>query len=320
MMKMDQERHYEKFQGGNVLVLPCEKLRDHPLRLEFYSQAHLDELCCSIKETGVLEPVLVWEQTEGQYLILSGHYRVRAVRRLRREEILCRVLKCDRRTAHVIYCTSNLMTRGLSAIEEAHIISGLITKEGFTMVQVGKLWGRSKSWVCRRIKLLTVLDPLLKKELGQGILSPRLAQELTRLPRGNEQERVWAFIRRHHLNKDEAAQFIDWWIEAQEAERKKVETTDALPFAVNPAKEDQTVGNDRNPGLYVSTLIKRCVVIIEELLTFLKKQEKPFSWWPRSCYRSFLACLDELERLCREGDKQTKKEGMTDAASLSRKT
>ena len=91
-----------------ILTLPCHLLEDHPLRLSFYSQAHLAGLTASIEESGLFEPVLVCPLDGGKYRILSGHYRVRAVRRLRQPEILCRVYHCDSRMELVIYCTSNL--------------------------------------------------------------------------------------------------------------------------------------------------------------------------------------------------------------------
>jgi len=303
---------------GGMLTLPCEKLADHPLRLEFYSQMHLEELASSIRETGLLEPILVWEQQEGKYIILSGHYRIRAVRRLRKKNILCRVFKCDRHAAYVVYCTSNLMTRGLSAIEEAHILSGLISKEGYTMEQAGKLWGHGKSWVCRRLKLLTVLNPKLKNELGKGSLSPRLAQELTRLPQGNEQERVLSIVRRHYLNKDDTSAFIDWWLTAGEDERKKAEEEDNFPGILKPHKKNGYVKiRDTDPGIYVACLLKRCTILIEEITDFLSDKEKPFAWWPQLEYRSFCRSSDEFSCLFRGGNKlTTSKEALHNASSL----
>ncbi|MEW6624390.1 MAG: ParB/RepB/Spo0J family partition protein [Bacillota bacterium] len=118
---------------------------------------------------------LVFSKIHGR--IISGHYRIRAVRRLRWKQVLCRVISCDQRLAAIYYCTSNLLTRGLSAMEEAYLISRLVAEEKFTLTEIRVMWGRSKSWVSRRLKLLSHLNPKLKKELGMGYLSPRLAQE-----------------------------------------------------------------------------------------------------------------------------------------------
>ncbi|MCL5780139.1 MAG: ParB/RepB/Spo0J family partition protein [Firmicutes bacterium] len=125
---------------------------EHPLRLAFYSQIHLAGLTASIKENGHLEPILVQPLEDGRYQILNGHYR----RRLKQKEILSRVYPCDRRTALVIFCTSSLLTKSLSPLEEALMMSGLIKEAGFNLTQVGQLWAHSKSWVSRRLKLLTV--------------------------------------------------------------------------------------------------------------------------------------------------------------------
>ncbi len=64
---------YENF-NDTYRLLPCERLSDHPLRLDFYSQAHLKELEASILCNGLLEPLLVYETSNDKFIILSGHY------------------------------------------------------------------------------------------------------------------------------------------------------------------------------------------------------------------------------------------------------
>jgi len=291
----EEQRKGEKLpRHGNILALPCSELKDHPLRLSFYSQGHIEMLITSIRATGLLEPVLVWCSGDGSYIILSGHYRVRAVRRLRRSRIPCRVMECDRHTAHVIYCTSNLMTRGLSALEEAHIITGLIAQEGYTQEEAAKLWGRSKSWISRRIKLLTDLDPKIKQELEQGRLLPRLSQELSRLPQGNEQERVLSLMRRHHLNKDDAAALVDWWLSADSTARIQAEASKVLPIersAVHPREREDT------PEEKCLSLIHRCTKLLKEVMEYLKEHSGELDLFTKPGYRMFLAAIEDCYRL-----------------------
>ena len=45
--------------ADQIICLPCDKLKDHPMHFDFYAQSHLEELVCSIRETGLLEPVVV---------------------------------------------------------------------------------------------------------------------------------------------------------------------------------------------------------------------------------------------------------------------
>lgn len=278
-----------------IINLPCHLLEDHPLRLSFYGQAHLEGLYQSIKTNGLLEPVLVWTREDGKYQILSGHYRVRAVRRLKQPVIACRVCPCDRHTALVIYCTANILTRSISALEEALILHTLLKEGGFTMEGAGKLWGRSKSWVSRRIKLLTALDPQIKESLLRGGLKPRLAQELAMLPQGNQQERVLAIIRREHLNKDEACKLIQWWQKAAEEDRLLLEEGKTLPVCgFNNEK--------RAEGIYqlVKKSLKKCTALINELLPLLKEGEYLFPW-PDAQYRIFLITVNILKDFCPRG-------------------
>lgn len=252
-------------------ILPCQCLADHPLRLNFYDQAHLAELVASIKATGLLEPLLV-RPVDGGYQVLSGHYRLRAVRQLKWGEVRCRVYPCDERTAKLLYCTANLTTRTLSALEEAWLLKDLVENEGFSFARAGDLFGRSKSWVCRRLKLLSDLDPRMKEEVAAGRLKPRLAQELTRLPRGNEQLAALAVIKEQHLNKEEVARLVAGW----------------------PLFQEQ-------PALAVARRLWHCTRLMEEVLNILRRQKRPFNWWPAEPYRFFLGALNRLSTLLTEG-------------------
>lgn len=278
--------------SGEILYLPCIKLVDHPLHMGFYLESHLEGLVTSIRESGLLEPVVVCPIEKDEYRILSGHYRIRAIRRLRWKTVLCRVIACDLRTSAVIYCTSNLLTRGISAIEEAYMISHLISEEKFTLLEIGKLWGRSKSWVSRRLALLIHLEPKLKKELGSGHLSPRVAQELIRLPQGNEQERVLTVIRKCHLNKDEAAHLISHWLHADEEEKKAIEKIGYPKGNQNPA----LCSKDKRLLRVVETHISQCTQVITRITSLAGKQTR-ISWWPLEAYQSFLDAVAYLEEV-----------------------
>ncbi|CAA7601369.1 ParB-like nuclease domain protein [Acididesulfobacillus acetoxydans] len=276
---------------GSVLALPCHKLADHPLRLAYYHQGHLNSLTHSIRVSGLLEPILVQPLEEGSYQILNGHYRVRAVRQLRQKTILGHVYPCDPRTALIIFCTANLLTKALSALEEAMMMQGLIREGGFSLAEVGDLWGHSKSWVSRRLKLLTGLDLTVKRALDEGQLRPRLAQELARLPQGNDQSRVMALVRRLYLTKDQTAHLIDWWQEATEEERLQLEKKGKLPPTVSP----RTLSVD--PGHYTAELLRRSTLSVDELANFLNHLQPPFPWWPHSTYQTFMQAVQGLATL-----------------------
>jgi len=282
--------------SGEIFYLPCNKLIDHPLHFEFYIQSHLEGLVSSIREAGLLEPVVVCAiKGEDEYRILSGHYRIRAVRRLKHKQILCREVKCDERLAAIIYCTSNLLTRGLSAIEESFMISRLVSsEEKFTMTEIGNIWGRSKSWVSRRLGLITQLEPRLRKEIGNGYLSPRIAQELARLPQGNDQERVLKIIRKEYMNKDDAAKLVSWWATSNEEERKMIEQKGFSKDLVSLDKSNSDI-------LFkcVSKHFSDCTNVLNNILSIVSEQ-KVIEWWPMDKYTSFKVTSRNLDNMIKE--------------------
>lgn len=272
-----------------ILYLPCSKLEDHPLHFGYYEQSHLDGLVQSIGETGLLNPIIVYPMESGKYRILSGHYRIRAVRRLRYKMVLCRMVECDERFSYIIYCTSNLLTRGLSAIEEAYMISKLISETQFTMSEIGKLWGRSKSWVSRRAALLKHLAPKIRKEVGMGYLSPRIAQELTRLPQGNVQERVLKIIKKMNMTKDEVSAFVTQWINADEKGRDALEANEYLKLEIRSNTEGFLAKK-------AATGLTKCINILEQLLITVEQQDT-IDWWPSNKYSDLNNLLKQIDRL-----------------------
>lgn len=286
----------DPLEEGKVLTLPCDRLVDHPLRLEYYQQSHLAALTASIQTNGLLEPIWVQPLEDGHYQILNGHYRVRAVRRLRQKTILGHLFLCDPRTALVLFCTSNLLTKSLSPLEEALMMKGLMQQAGFSLAEVGELWGHGKSWVSRRLKLLTGLDPQVKRELSEGRLKPRLAQELARLPQGNDQSRVLALVKRYSLTKDQTAELIDWWQKATKDERSQLENKDG-PTGVLPAILTPLTSVYRDQGQYAQELLQHSTSNVDALTVFLGAQQPPFGWWPHRDYQSFRKAVQVLADL-----------------------
>lgn len=277
-------------QKEQILYLPCPDLHDHPLRMDYYLQTHLAELTKSIAAAGLMEPLLVTPKAEA-YTILSGHYRIRTLRRLKQKQALCRVIACDERQSAVIYCSSNRLTRQLSAMEEAYTFLHMTEEQNFTLSEIGKLWNRSKSWVCRRLSLVTRLDTKLKKEMEQGFLQPRLAQELARLPQGNDQAKLLKLIRREHLCKDAAAELISCWLNATAAERKLLETE-----GFSRAK----YFGPEHLAKHTSKQLTDCTTCLSNL-TSLVRGQKELSWWPSGPYQSCQTAFRELAAALSEG-------------------
>lgn len=283
-----------------IICLPCSKLKDHPLHYDFYAGSHLEELVCSIRETGLLEPLIVCRLKDDEYRILCGHYRIRAVRRLKWRDVQCRVVFCDERLSFIIYCTSNILNRSKNAIEEAYMMSKLISVGGLRSIEISKIWGKSTSWVSRRLALLKKLEPKIRASVEQGYLSPRTAQELTRLPRGKEeQDIVLGIIRRDHMSKEAASQLVTWWLD----NRSHYDISD-LPKLFDEHRSVHKILVSNNQDKSAGDELLKCVLILDELITAIQK-DPVLSWWPTDAYLSFKKTTDHLTRVLDEKSDKT---------------
>jgi hypothetical protein len=85
---------------------------------------------------------------------------------------------------------------GLGELEEAWLVRSLYREDGLTQPQIAMLLSRHKSWVCRRLVLAEGLSDELTASVRLGLVAPRTAVELARLPRGNQDEVTQVTIKR----------------------------------------------------------------------------------------------------------------------------
>lgn len=264
----------ENFSNSPIKTIALDNIKDNLLRLEFYSQSHLDELTKSIKRDGLIEALIVYQVEEHQKLtILNGHYRIRSLKRLGFKEAPCKILTCDDTTAIGHYLASFLQKNTMTPLEEGHIIQGLLRK-GYGLAKIGNLWGKSTSWACRRVKLICSLNKEVKKNLNQGKIPPRTAQELARLPQGNDQKRVLALVFQNQLNKDETAILVDRWLLGDENTRKEIEKE----FTQNQSVRKKLY--IASPQDALKSAVNQCSKAISNLSEYMEHVKNFRSIWP----------------------------------------
>lgn len=145
-----------------------EPNRDQP-RKSFSDEA-IAALADSIREHGILQPVLVRPISTGGYQIVAGERRWRAARMLGLEEIPVSIRELSDSEAMQIAIIENLQRENLNPIEEAAGYSELIEKFGMTQDKVAKMVGRSRSAIANAVRLLTLPERIVKM-LENGELS-----------------------------------------------------------------------------------------------------------------------------------------------------
>lgn len=158
-----------------IKISQIEPNRNQPRRS--FDEDALEELSQSIKEHGVLQPILVRPQIYGGYQIVAGERRYRASRRAGLTEIPAIIKELSDSETMQVALIENLQRRDLSDLEEAKGYQTLMDEYGFSQEDVARTVGKSRSAVANTLRLLGLPD-VVKDLLDQGKISAGHARAL----------------------------------------------------------------------------------------------------------------------------------------------
>jgi ParB family chromosome partitioning protein len=172
--------------GGEIRQLDLDQLvpgRYQPRqRLD---EAYLAELEQSVRQFGVIEPLVARPLADGSYEILAGHMRWRAAQRAGLSQAPVMVREADDQTAAAIALVENLLRRDLNPIEEGRALRRLREEFGLTQEQLAALLGVSQSAISKTLGLLS-LDPAVQALIEDGRLEAGHGKVLLGLPRESQ--------------------------------------------------------------------------------------------------------------------------------------
>lgn len=139
----------------------------------------LSDLVSSIKERGVLEPILV-RQLENRYQIIAGERRYRAALEAGLTRVPCVVLDVDDRGVLEISLIENLQRRDLDPFEEADGIQNLVATLGLTHEEAARRLGRSRTALTESLTLARIPAAVRERCLRRGQMARSLLLQLAR--------------------------------------------------------------------------------------------------------------------------------------------
>jgi len=142
-----------------------------------FDEVALEELGASIKEKGLLQPIVVRETGHQRFQIVAGERRWRAAQRVGIHEVPVTVLDLNDTEVLEIAIVENIQRQDLSAIEEATGFKRLIDEFGHTQEALAQVVGKSRSHVTNLLRLLT-LPEKVQNMIGAGTLSMGHARAL----------------------------------------------------------------------------------------------------------------------------------------------
>lgn len=174
---------------GEVLEIEISKIRQNKYqpRLNFRDEAQ-KELIASIKEKGIIQPVIVRQKDDG-YELIAGERRLRAAKELGVEKIPAIVKSVSDEEAIELSLIENIQREDLNPIEESKAYERLITEFSLTQDDVAKKVGKDRTTIANSIRLLKLPDDIQEK-LFSGEISVGHAKVVLGLENPSDQRKV----------------------------------------------------------------------------------------------------------------------------------
>ncbi len=195
----------EQVGGLDITTVPVEDLLPSPYQpRKTFGKKKLEELADSIRQEGVLQPILVRPIAGGKYEIVAGERRWRAAQLAGLEEVPCVVREVGEEQARVISLIENLHREDLNDVERGQGLRELREITGASWEEVGKRVGLSRRSVLR-LAGLTELPDHLRGMLIEHDLTEKHGRALKRLAdKPHRQKQLAQAIAKYNLTGDEA--------------------------------------------------------------------------------------------------------------------
>lgn len=154
-----------------------------------FDEEKLRELADSIREHGVVQPVLVRRLKNGKYELVAGERRLRACKVLGTEKIPAIVKDLSEIETSEIALIENIQREDLNPIDEAAAYKLLMEEHGLTQEEMSRRIGKSRPFIANTVRLLSLPDGL-KRMVRDGMLSTGHARALLALSKTAQQQEI----------------------------------------------------------------------------------------------------------------------------------
>ncbi len=193
---------------------------DQPRKV--FEDKELLELCDSIREFGVIQPIIVKRDSKGMYVVIAGERRLRAASLAGLKKIPAIIRDADERDAALLALVENVQRENLNYIEEASAYKRLMDEYGLTQTEISKRVGKQQSTISNKIRILA-LPPDVRKLLAENQLTERHARALLKVDNERIRKLILNRIVEHGLNVKQTEKLIEDVLAKHEEEKRKGE-------------------------------------------------------------------------------------------------
>ncbi|MCA1796844.1 MAG: ParB/RepB/Spo0J family partition protein [Geobacteraceae bacterium] len=192
---------------GQYFLCPIEELRPHDNQpRKYFDEAKMDELVESIKQKGVIQPLVV-RRAQDCYQIIAGERRWRAAQKAGLKEIPVTIQDVSEDWALEIALIENIQREDLNPIEEARAYEYLMANFDLSQEEVSKRVGKSRSAVTNALRMLRLPQQILEK-VASGTLSMGHARAMLTLEHEEDMQEAAEQINKNKLSVRETEKLV----------------------------------------------------------------------------------------------------------------
>lgn len=192
---------------------------------KYFDKDSLSELAESIKENGLLQPILVRESAGGRYQIIAGERRFRASKLAELSEIPAIILDKDDKAAAQIALIENIQREDLNPLEEAMAYRSLAEEYGMTQEELSEKVGKSRSAIANSVRLLDLPDGILAL-----VASRKISAGHARTLLGAKDEEVMYILAKRVIEEDLSVRRLEEEVKRANKPRRMEKEEDAPPI------------------------------------------------------------------------------------------
>ncbi len=189
-----------------IKEIEINKIKPNPYQpRKTFNEESIKELAASIEKHGLMQPIIVIEN-EGEYILVAGERRLRAVKSLGKESIKAIISDISLKDLREYALIENIQREDLNALEIALSLKSLIDEFGFTHEELAKNIGKSRTYISNMLRLLN-LPKVVREKLSQNKISYGHAKVLLGLEE-NQIKEVLEKIENENLNVRDTENYI----------------------------------------------------------------------------------------------------------------
>lgn len=201
----DIEGDFERKEGGFYCNLNEIQLNPYQPR-SIFDREKIEELTHSIKEKGVIQPLLV-RKVKGGYQLIAGERRLRAAKKAGLDKVPIIVKEIPEAEVLEYSLIENLQRENLNPIEEAEAYKKLMKDFSYTQQKVAQVLGKNRTTVANQLRLLK-LPEMVKKSLAQNEITMGHARSLLSLNELQKQKEAFRIVVRKGLSVRETEKLV----------------------------------------------------------------------------------------------------------------